>query len=170
VAAFQPYEEDYRRIKDAFDNAITSGGHPSQEILVKNVEVSAKRAEVYHRVDVEFSNELTRQLQLARTISILSPAALYDQVMLRYARTGMAEYERFMDGLARYWRKHVEHEKLLYQDREAYKRTKMPDFSYPSETIAESFASTFPQLIILFLFSVIFFILAYTAFLRKDVR
>lgn len=170
VAAFRPYEEEYKKVRKAHHSAIIRGVLPSPEIRIKNVELSARQAEVNHQVDREFSNQLTRQAQLAQTISILSPAVLYDQAMLRYARTGMVEFERFMDGLARYWQKHVELTRLRFQDREAARREKLPAFSYSLETTAQSFVATLPSLLILFLMSAIFFVLAYTSFLEKDVR
>jgi ABC-type transport system involved in multi-copper enzyme maturation permease subunit len=168
--AFQPYNEENKKNWEAFNSAIMSGGRPSNEVSKRHFELSAKRAELDHQVDMEFSNDLTRQMKLAQYIAILSPAVLYDQAIQRLARTDMTSFERFIQGAERHWQKLLEKQKLRYDDVKAWRETKLPEFSYPVETNAKSLISTFPQVIILFLFSLIFFVLAYVSFLRKDVR
>lgn len=170
VAAFQPYEEEFKKVWDTFHNTIVSDGRPSKEISLKNVELSSIRSEKNYQVDKEFNNKLTNQMKLAQAISILSPAVGYDQVVNRLSKTDMVDYERFIDGVYRHWQIHVERYKLLYKDSKAYGESKLPDFVYPSETSIQSFVATLPQWLILFLFSIFFFLLAHTAFLRKDVR
>ena len=170
VTAFQPYAEEHKKIEDAFHQAIVSGGRPSEEISRRNFELSAKQAELDHQVDMEFSNDLTRQMKLAQYISILSPAVLYDQAVQRLARTDMTSFERFIQAAERHWQKLLEKQKLRYEDIKAWREAKLPEFSYPAEMSTTSLIATFPQIVILFLFSVIFFVLAYVSFLRKDVR
>lgn len=171
IDAFQPYEEEYRKYQDAFSSSVRSGGMASAEVGLRNVELSALRAEKRYQVDKEFYNRLSKQMKLAQTISILSPAVVYDQVVDRLARTGIVELERFMDGVYHYWQGQVvEVHKLLYKDPKAYTKAQLPDFTYPSETTSQSFVATLPLWAILFVFSLVFFALAYTAFLRKDVR
>ena len=90
--------------------------------------------------------------------------------MQRYARTDLNCYHRFMDSVYQHWQKHVERSNLRFTDLEAYRNSKLPDFQFSRETLSESvFASLF-QCVILFLFTVIFFSLAYVIFLKKDVR
>ncbi|MGA2624171.1 MAG: ABC transporter permease subunit [Bacteroidota bacterium] len=169
-AAFQKYEDELARNEAEFNKQIMSGQYASGDILQKNVELKSKKAEVEHGVDLDFSRQLTRQLELAQTLSILSPAALYDQATIRYARTGMEQFEKFMDAVSRQWQEHVALEKLQAQNpEEGYKKT-LSAFGFESESISRSFVATVPQIIILLLFSVIFFMLAYLSFLRKDVR
>ena len=169
-AAFQPYAEEHKKTQDDFNQAIESGGFPSEELRIKNFELWVKRAQTDHQVDMEFSKKLTGQMKLAQFISIFSPAVLYDQAMQRLARTDMLSFERFIKGAERHWHKFIEWFKLRYTDRSAFRDTKLPEFSYPVETNTKSLIVTLPQVIILFLFSVIFFVLAYVSFLRKDIR
>ncbi len=170
ITAFQAYEGEYKKVRDEFHNAIVSGGRPSDEISRRNFELSAKQAELHHQVDMEFSNNLTRQMMLANYISILSPAALYDQAVQRLARTDMTSFEQFIQGAERHWQKLLENFKLRYTDLKAWREAKLPGFSYPVESNQKSSSAMFLRAIILFLFSVIFFVLAYVSFLRKDVR
>jgi len=129
-----------------------------------------QNAEEIHKVDSEFSRLQTRQMKSAELISSLSPASLYDQVMNRLARTDIREYELFMEGAVRLWRSYVERANLRYTDPEAYNKSKLPDFGYASDSTARTIAAVWPQALVLFLFSLVFFTLAYTGFLKKDLR
>ena len=170
MSVFEPYRKEYDEIMEALHKSVKSGEQLTSDYQVRRVELTALKTEMEHQVDVEFSNQLTNQAQRAYLISSISPAVLYDQVMLRFARTGLVGYEKFMDALLRHWGKHVERNKLRYSDYEAYRESKIPEFTYPKETLYQSFFAALPQLQIQFLFSVIFFVLAYITFLRKDVR
>ena len=128
------------------------------------------QADMNFQVDSEFSRKLTAQMNFAQNFSFLSPAVLLDQAVNRYAKTGMSEFEKFMEGVYRHWQSLIEKQKLRYVDIKAWRETQLPEFSYLSEPMSESFTSTLPQWILLFLFGLIFFILAYVKFLKKDVR
>jgi ABC-type transport system involved in multi-copper enzyme maturation permease subunit len=133
-------------------------------------QVWSQNAEEIFKVDSEFSRRQTRQMKSAELLSSLSPASLYDQVMNRLARTDIREYERFMEGAVRLWRSYVERLNLRYTDPEAYKKSQLPDFGYSSDSTAQTIAAVWPQALVLFLFSLVFFTLAYTGFLKKDLR
>lgn len=169
VAAFQPYETEQKKVQEAFSQGVQKG-EVSKELSLRNIDLWAKRADLEHQVDEEFGRKLTAQTNLARAISFLSPAVLFDQAAERYGRTGMAEYERFMREVYRYWQQHVERSKLMYTDREAYKKAPAIEFRVPVETTAEAFAATWLAWLLLAFFSLAFFALGYTAFLKKDVR
>ncbi len=168
-AVMQPYEEEYQKIRDEFHQMVEKGEHDT-EIVLQNVTINAKRTELWHQVDVEFSNRLTHQVRISHILSLLSPAVLYDKVMQRFAQTNIEEFDNFLKGVKEAWNKYIERYKLLYTDREAYRKEKVPEFHYPSDSIGKNIAATFPQWIILFLFCTIFFALSYVKFLRKDVR
>jgi len=167
-ALFEPYEQEYNENRQAFHEMVESG-EGNKEISIKNVEVSAKRTELYHQVDNEYSQQMTRQMHLARNIAIFSPSVLYNSVMQRLARTDIQESDKFMEGVERYWHKVVEKSRLRYRDLEAFKKSTFPEFTYTTQSAAESIVRTLPQWIILFLLSVVFFVAAHTVFMRKDI-
>jgi len=169
-AAFQSYEEEHKKVRDAFSKAVRSAQPVPEEIGKRNIELSIIQTDSRYQVDKEFSRKLTSQMRFAQNFSILSPAVLFDQAVNRYTKTGMGEFERFMDGVYRHWQKLTERQKLRYEDLKAYRDAKLPEFTYSSESISRNFLLTLPQWILLILFSLIFFILAYVKFLRKDVR
>jgi ABC-type transport system involved in multi-copper enzyme maturation permease subunit len=170
TAAFQPYMEEQKKIQEAFTEAVRTGRPVSKEVGVRNVELWSKLADLGHEVDDEFARKLTAQTNLARTISSLSPAVLYDQAAERFGRTGMTEYERFMKEVYRYWQRHVDRSKFIYSDREAYKKAPPINFRVPVESTSEAFAATWLNWLLLAFFALALFALAYTAFLKKDVR
>jgi len=75
-----------------------------------------------------------------------------------------------MGGVERAWQFYIEHYKLRYTDVEAFRNTEVPPFSYASIAPAKSFIQSLPQWILLFLFTVVFFLLSHILFLRKDIR
>gem|GEM_PF-3676914 len=153
-AVFEPYQEEYKKNRDAFSQMVRSGQR-NREIQLKNVELSAKMTELYHQVDVDFSNRLTQQMRVAQNISMFSPAVLYDMIMQRFACTDIKEFDSFMQGVERSWYKYVERYKLRYTDIEAYRKEKIPEFSYPSESLGKSLVATLPQWLITFLVSMV---------------
>ncbi len=167
-ALFEPYEQEYNETNKAFIKMVKSGER-NEEVSRKNVEVNAKRTELNHQVDNEYSHQMTRQMHLARNIAIFSPSVLYNRVMQRLARTDIREFDKFMEGIERHWHKVVDKSRLLYTDREAFKKFTLPEFAYPTQSAAESIVRTLPQWSILFLLSVVFFVVAHTVFMRKDI-
>jgi ABC-type transport system involved in multi-copper enzyme maturation permease subunit len=170
TAAFLPYAEEFKKVRDAFTQAVRSAQAVPEEIGKRNIELWTMQTDMNFQVDSEFSRKMTAQMNFAQNFSFLSPAVLLDQAVNRYAKTGMNDFEKFMEGVYRHWQKLAERMKLRYEDIKAYKEANLPEFSYLSEPMSESFVSTLPQWILLFVFGVIFFTLAYVKFLKKDVR
>lgn len=167
-ALFEPYEQEFNQTREAFLNMVESVQR-DQEISRKWFEVSAQRTELHHRIDNEYSQELTRQMHLAQNIAIFSPSVLFNGVMQRLAGTDIREFDSFMKGVKRHWHKYIEQHSLLYTDSKAYRESKLPEFTYAKQSAAESIAQTLHQWIILFLLSVVFFVVAHTVFMKKDI-
>jgi hypothetical protein len=167
-ALFEPYEQEYNQSRDEFHKMVKSGQN-DQELSKRNFEVSAQRTELHHRVDKEYSQELTRQMRLAQNIAIFSPSVLLNGVMQRLAGTDIRELDSFMEGVERHWRKYIERWPMRYTDYEAYRDSKLPEFTYATQSAAESIIQTLYQWIILFLLCVVFFVTAHTVFMRKDI-
>jgi ABC-type transport system involved in multi-copper enzyme maturation permease subunit len=159
------FQKDIREVNEKLGQATSTA-----EDRIRFNKVWSQNAEEIHKVDSEFSRLQTRQMKSAELVSSLSPASLYDQVMNRLARTDIREYELFMEGAVRLWRSYVERLNLRYTDPQAYERSKLPDFGYDPDSTAQTIAAVWPQALLLFLFSLVFFTLAYTGFLKKDLR
>ena len=168
-ALFEPYERQYKETVEAFQKMVESN-EIDMELSKKNVEVSAQRTELYHRIDGEYSRQLTRQMLFARNIGLLSPSVLYDSVIQRLAGTDIREFDKFMEGVERHWYKDVERARLMYTDYKAFQEYKMPEFTYATQSAAESLVHTLPQWIVLFLLSAVFFAGAHAVLMRKSIR
>jgi len=169
-AAFQPYNAEYRKVMQDIRQGYSSPKGPDKDVSSRMMELLSLRAESEYKVDQDFNRRLSEQVRLAHSIAVLSPAVLYDIAMTRLARTDLIDYERFMTGVLPLWHADVERTKLLYKDVRAYRRATVPPFSYVPETLAGSFGAAALQGSILLFFGILFFVLAYTSFLRKDVR
>jgi ABC-type transport system involved in multi-copper enzyme maturation permease subunit len=167
-AIFQPYEQEYNQSREAFHKMVVSGDN-DMELSKRNFELTAQRTELHHRVDNEYSQKLTKQMHLARSIAILSPSVLFDGVMQRLAGTDIREFDGFMEGVDRHWRKYIERWPMRYTDLQAYRESKLPEFTYTKQSAAEGIVQTMHQWIILFLLSVVFFVTTHTVFVRKDI-
>jgi hypothetical protein len=167
-ALFGPFEQEYEQTRKANRETFDSREFDTA-IMIKNVDIQAKRTNLFHQVDSDYSRQLTKQVHVAQHIAILSPSVLYDSVMKRLACTDIYEFDAFMQGVERHWHKLVEKERLRYEDFRAYKEEKLPAFTYQKQYVAEAIVQTISQWIILFLLAVVFFAMAHTIFLRKDV-
>ncbi len=143
---------------------------PTQDDRLRSVEAWSGEAAEMAKIDAEFARRQARQRIGAETLSLLSPAAVYDQSVTRLARTDIPEYDRFMEGVRRLWDAFVARFKLRITDPEAYKQSSLPDFSYRTDAPAAALAATWSRWLILLLFNLILFALSYAGFLRKDVR
>jgi ABC-type transport system involved in multi-copper enzyme maturation permease subunit len=167
-AIFEPFQRQFSETQEAFNKMVKSS-EIDMELSKKNVDVNAQRTELYHRIDSEYSRQLTRQMHFARNIGLMSPSVLYDSIVQRIAGTDIREFDKFMEGVERHWYKDTERAKLMYTDYKAYREYKMPEFTYSTQSAVESFVHTLPESIVLFLLSVFFFAGAHTVFMRKNI-
>ena len=171
--AIRPYIEKTKELLEEYfskhpDHNRNSDWDFTDELMIERKEVFNKIKEVEYQVRRNYENELKHQAELAQNIAMLSPAVLFDRIVFRYTRTGLNEYERFIDALYLNWEKYFA--EIRENRKEILKGGEMPQFDFPSETVQECFYSTLNDILILCLFSIIFLLLAYTTFLRKDVR
>jgi ABC-type transport system involved in multi-copper enzyme maturation permease subunit len=166
-AIFEPYQKEYDESWQAFHKMVKSGER-DMELSKRNFELNAQRTELFHRIDSEYSHQLTNQMQFAENVGLLSPSVLFNSVVQRLAGTDILEFDNFMDGVERQWYKYLERWPLRYTDFEAYQQSKLPEFTYTTQSVAESIAQTLPQWIIMFLLGVAFFVVAHAAFMKKD--
>lgn len=165
-AIFEPYQRKFDEIQKAYNKS----GQTDQEIRRKFFEASSQKTELRHRVENEYSQELTHQMHVAQNIAIFSPSVLFKSVMQRLAGTDIREFDSFMEGVKRHWLKYIERRSLQYTDSyKAYKESELPEFTYAVQSVAECIAQTLHNWIILFLLNVIFFVTAHMVFIKKDI-
>ena len=126
------------------------------------MEITDKRLSV----DKEYRHKLADQSHLAQALTILSPAVLYDTAACRLARTGINEFDRFMDGA---YRLKQGYDGVMIKLMEG-RMQQAPEFSYVAEPTAQSYRGVAYSWLFLILMSLIFLSLARTFFIHKDVR
>jgi ABC-type transport system involved in multi-copper enzyme maturation permease subunit len=143
---------------------------PTKDDRYRFYETWSKLAAEDAKLDQDLGRRQTQQLRTAELLSLLSPAALYDQAVNRISRTDVRTYDRFMDGVYRMWEKIVARSKLSATDPDAAKKTPRPELEPIPDSPGETLASLWPQGVLLVFMALAFFALAYTDFLRKDLR
>ena len=137
-----------------------------EQLSYETPEEQAEATILVYQLDLEYQGAYTRQAEVARNLAIFSPAVLYDDAMIRLAKTGMAEYEKFLNDLLPYYR--------ILNDTGAFAKQdegiEYPAFVHTPESLRTSAAAVFPNVLILFLFGTVSFVLTHALFLRKDVR
>ena len=143
-------------------------------------------SEVRAWLDIErdFQRKQFNQTRLARNIAKLSPRAVYTYIMEALAETGferhirfLEDVERYREQLARFIREKDQQDPdsahLYFVDWGLSKRPvefeEVPVFRESSPSLEESLRQALPDLGILFLFGVAFFMGALASFIRCDV-
>jgi len=163
--------------------AVNESFHPQFESLLKrlpslNREIHVKRTELHTRwgqtiwqVKREYLNRLYYQTGWVSWLNRLTLGGAYRSLMESLARTDLSAYRRFMEHTRRYHAEHRRLMKLLWTDRKRYDRERerfLQPFQPPSVTLSESVRAGMLDLILLFLFNVLFFMTAYLSFVRHQ--
>lgn len=128
------------------------------------------RIEDFHN---DYTNKLYNQANLVQRISIISPASVFRFAVLQLAATDARRYRNILWRVRQYT---DEYDKALPlaitgQYNECQKIIKMASESFDiRQPINESLSSAIPNIFILFLFNLLFFLSTYIAFLRYEVK
>lgn len=135
---------------------------------LETVDNSMERA---YRIDKEHLNEMYHQTEFARTLSRMSPGAVYTYAADTLTRTGLSSYYGFMRSIGLLRGRYEDWEQLYHKDRKKAIR-EVAEYAYfhiPKESIIESIQYSLGDLLLLFLLNVLFFMGAYLSFLRYKV-
>jgi len=166
--------------------------HNQQVKYSINVPVEIKYADRYAQVEDGYLRSLFEQTRLAGNISRASPITLYENVMSALAGTDMVSFRQFIDVVREYRKDIIEYirsrtdnftslsfftpctkEELKTRPKgdtaEPLELSDLPRFVYQPD-IVSTLGRVVPDLAFLMLGNVLFFALAFVAFLRYDVR
>jgi ABC-type transport system involved in multi-copper enzyme maturation permease subunit len=153
-----------------------------QEVQQKRADLRRTVNEASEEVISDFEQRLRRQIDVARTLTRLSPVASYAYANTDIGETGVRHQRNLVNGLRTYQRdfaRYVE-EKIEAeggggdgffggsQDGE-YDIEDMPVFTHRAEELAGRLASRTTDVLLLVVFSVLFFMGAFISFLRTDI-
>lgn len=129
------------------------------------------------KLDQFYSERLQVQIELTQNLARLSPSASFLFAATRLAGTGPVLAEYFDQAMTRYQHEHRRFRRELYavtigddrRESDWLRAEDLPRFSVALEQVADSLAAALFDVLLLLVFNVLFFMLAYTFFLRYDV-
>lgn len=137
------------------------------------------------KVNRDFQRKRFSQIRLARNITRISPRSVYSYIGETLAGTGFERHIRFLEDAERYRQQLAEFVREKDQtdedsahlyfvewglSHEEVDPESIPCFVESSLSLEECLQSVLPDIALLFLFGVVFFMGAFVSFLRYDVR
>jgi ABC-type transport system involved in multi-copper enzyme maturation permease subunit len=136
-------------------------------------ELTSKIDERNAAIERDYQTKLRSQQKLAVNLSRISPASALMFSSMSLARTGINEYERFLSSIRSYkpiftkWA----NEKLFSENQQTQpKLDDMPQLEFIPEKLGDSFKRILPDLVLMIVLIILFFVGAYVSFLKYDVR
>jgi ABC-type transport system involved in multi-copper enzyme maturation permease subunit len=120
-------------------------------------------------LEAELFNGMYRQTDIARWISRQSPGAIYSYATDALARTDINSYHRFMRFIRDYSRRYEEFMSKVMNGEEVPNVEEYNAFSATPESLGDSLNAALPDICLLVLLNVLFFMGAYLSFLRYEV-
>lgn len=143
------------------------------------LELTSKVDAAYAALDRDYRVKKQVQQNLAVNLSRLSPASALSFSTMSLARTGLDEHQRFLDSIRIYkpiFTKWVTAKTMASLDFESgggnarISLADMPRHSYTDESLSKSLARTIPDIVLMIVLIIVFFVGAYLSFLKYDVR
>jgi ABC-type transport system involved in multi-copper enzyme maturation permease subunit len=166
MPSVQKLEEEKTQVSSAEIFKLTNG---------QTLSLQAAWDGIYDRfvqLEGDYRNKLNRLINLSQNLCRLSPAASYVYIVTALAQTGIADEHRYKQAVLRYRTEVYEHggESFGTKITRAKDRVDKPRFSYRQLTVSESLKSISLDVVAITAFTALFFMGAYLAFLRYDVR
>ncbi|MHB9027896.1 MAG: ABC transporter permease [Candidatus Latescibacterota bacterium] len=170
-AALKSLNEEYVRVVDAM---IENPFKKTREERIRDRDrvndVKERQAKLMYQAERVRTAAFDRQASLAVMLSMASPAAVYDQAVMQIAGVSSGDYDRFLEYLYRAWGEVCKANRMSLRDRkESAKILESIEPFHPGD-IRPDLPKALLNTGILCFFSILFFALAWTGFLRKDVR
>ena len=139
------------------------------------------------KFDADYEKEKAVRRSLSLNIARLSPASAFTQAALNFCHTGVVDLENFSRSLQAHYGR-LSDVVFRYEFRDTFEsedgssrrslggsslspsKTDYPEFRYAFPGLADTLGATAADIILLFLFNLIFFAAAYYSFIRYDVR
>jgi len=170
------YEPQFREGEEAAQQAMIAFG---EEMGTAFKELQKNTNMVTERNIRNFENELNGQIEIAKTISRLSPVSSYVYIATDVAGTGVRKQLHFMEALREYqtaFRGYINRKTQgsfsWFKDDEgegSYDISDMPVFNYVEEPIRARVAGSLLDFGLLGVEALFFFMAAFVSFLRADV-
>jgi len=172
----QAIDRESRLLHEAISKRKVYGDQAEGERIQKEAKERQDKLEEF------FRDRMERQVSWAKNLARVSPSASYVLASTRLAGTGTDLFDHFEKGLEQYQRDQQEVMREIYQGGVEWTRqgpeVKNPDwfspdmlprFSMFTESVDESLDSALSDILLLVIYNVLFFMLAFVRFLRYDI-
>jgi hypothetical protein len=136
-------------------------------------EMTSKTDEYNAALERDYQTRMRSQERLAIDLSRISPASALTFSTMSLARTGLDEYNQFLESIRAYriiYSEWMRPRMLLSGDQGKVNIGDMPQYEYKPEALGKSFARTLPDIGLMAFLIIVFFAGAYVSFLKYDVR
>jgi ABC-type transport system involved in multi-copper enzyme maturation permease subunit len=158
-----------------------------REVVAVEYECQRRIADAIRRLEQEYRNRRNTQASLAVNLSRISPVSSYTYLISSLAGTGLAEPDKFTENAERYQNqvKAAIYDNFVVKtyrlgggtaissnevDGFDRSRTSVPDMKYEYTTIAEVMRAGWIDILLLIVFTILFFAVAFWRFNKYDVR
>jgi len=165
----QENQKDY--LSRAFQYGAEINDYPSLGTIYKfYLEEKEKGDYKIRRALEQHEADLRTQIECARWLSRLSPAAAFSNATMRLGNTGLEEQFNFIDSARRYQRDFFGFLDLIEKKTTPINASNLPRYAYRRLEIGDSLAGAAFDLGVIALYAAAFFLTAYFLFLRYDIR
>ena len=161
-----PRPEDPDALKRWNDDIQKWAGGFQQELTTKIDERNAA-------LERDYQMKMRGQEKLAINLSRISPASALMFGSMSLARTGISEYERFLNSIRTYkpiFTKWINEKSFSGNQESLPNLDDMPQVEFLPEKMSDSFKHMLPDLVLMIFLIILFFVGAYISFLKYDVR
>jgi len=159
-----------------------------QEAAALDLERQRRIANRIRQLEQDYRNKRDVQAALAMNLSRISPVSCYTYLIAELSGTGLSEPERFVKNAQRYQEavREAVYDKYItkryanttggsaasthYAEGFDPSKTSLPEMYYQHQTLAEALQTGWADILLLFLFNILFFIVAFLRFRKYDVR
>jgi ABC-type transport system involved in multi-copper enzyme maturation permease subunit len=159
-----------------------------KELPLLNEEYQKRTANVIRQIEQDYKNKRNVQASIAMNLSRISPVSCYTYLLSGLSGTGVTEPENFDENAQRY---QDEVKRSVYDNFvsisyggvgggtattidsiDGFDKTKasIPEMHYRYRTLAEALQTGWADILLLFLFNILFFAVAFLRFRKYDVR
>ncbi len=140
--------------------------------------MTSKLDERYAAIERDYKIKVDGQQKLAENLSRISPASALMFSTMSLAKTGISEHDRFLDSIRTYkpiftkWinAKMMRSLNLSGGQQPTPELDDMPRHEFSAETFGDSFSRMLPDLVLMVLLIILFFVGAFVSFNKYDVR
>ena len=153
-----------------------------QKIREQREELRRETNETTEEIIRSFERKLGKQINVARALSRISPSSSYIYASTDIGGTGIQNEGRLIASLRTYQREFSQYVEVKMEesgqesgwwgssdDDEEYDISDMPEFNYTSEEVPVRASSRMPDILLLAIYAVVFFMGTFLSFVRMDI-